>query len=161
MKSLDLLPQNWDEEIEGNSPDMGPEDMGPEEVRAANMLRALANPHRLKILRLLERAPHTVMDICERLKLRQSLASQHLARLRIRRHRDRGSSGPSRRILVAECESSRNSRRSGWRQDDLPQDRRAAKARERRKLNQWPQGFDFRIRLGFLRNPRTSILSMK
>jgi ArsR family transcriptional regulator, virulence genes transcriptional regulator len=78
MKSLDLLPQNWDEEIEGDSPDMGPE-----EVRSANMLRALANPHRLKILKLLERTPHTVMDICERLNLRQSLASQHLARLRI------------------------------------------------------------------------------
>lgn len=78
MKSLDLLPQNWDEEIEGDSPDMGPE-----EVRAANMLRALANPHRLKILKLLERTPHTVMEICERLNLRQSLASQHLARLRI------------------------------------------------------------------------------
>jgi ArsR family transcriptional regulator, virulence genes transcriptional regulator len=83
MKSLDLLPQNWDEEIEGDSPDMGSEDLGSEEVRAANMLRALANPHRLKILKLLDRAPHTVMDICERLNLRQSLASQHLARLRI------------------------------------------------------------------------------
>ena len=45
--------------------------------------RALANPHRLKILKLLDQAPHNVMDLCERLSLRQSLASQHLARLRI------------------------------------------------------------------------------
>jgi DNA-binding transcriptional ArsR family regulator len=35
------------------------------------------------ILRLLDRAPHNVMDLCERLGLRQSLASQHLARLRL------------------------------------------------------------------------------
>jgi len=54
-----------------------------EPVQAANMLRALANPHRLLILRLLDQAPHTVMDLCERLSLRQSLASQHLARLRL------------------------------------------------------------------------------
>ena len=47
------------------------------------MLRALANPHRLKILKLLDQAPHNVMDLCERLSLRQSLASQHLARLRL------------------------------------------------------------------------------
>ena len=53
------------------------------EVQAANMLRALANPHRLKILKLLDQAPHNVMDLCQRLSLRQSLASQHLARLRL------------------------------------------------------------------------------
>ncbi len=46
-----------------------------EEVQAANMLRALANPHRLKILKLLNHTPHNVMDLCERLGLRQSLAS--------------------------------------------------------------------------------------
>ncbi len=51
--------------------------------QAANMLRALANPHRLMILKLLERTPHNVMDLCDRLNLRQSLASQHLARLRL------------------------------------------------------------------------------
>jgi ArsR family transcriptional regulator, virulence genes transcriptional regulator len=78
MKSLDMLPRSEEEEAEGDSScDVR------EEVRAANMLRALANPHRLKILRLLDSAPHTVMDICERLGLRQSLASQHLARLRV------------------------------------------------------------------------------
>jgi ArsR family transcriptional regulator, virulence genes transcriptional regulator len=78
MKTLDVLPAGWEEEIEGDSPDGFSE-----EARAANMLRALANPHRLKILRLLNHAPHTVMDLCEQLGLRQSLASQHLARLRV------------------------------------------------------------------------------
>ena len=52
-------------------------------VHAANILRALANPHRLLILQVLEDSPHNVMDLCERLNLRQSLASQHLARLRL------------------------------------------------------------------------------
>ena len=52
-------------------------------VHAANILRALANPHRLLILRLLEQSPHNVMDLCERLNLRQSLVSQNLARLRL------------------------------------------------------------------------------
>ncbi len=51
--------------------------------RAADLLRALGNPHRLLILRLLRQTPRTVMDICDTLKLRQSLVSQHLARLRL------------------------------------------------------------------------------
>ena len=50
--------------------------------RDAALLRALANPHRLAILRLLEKKPLTVMEICAELTLRQSLVSQHLARLR-------------------------------------------------------------------------------
>lgn len=78
MKTLDMLPGSWEEEFEGNSSDGLCQD-----VRAANMLRALANPHRLKILKLLDHSPHSVMDLCERLSLRQSLASQHLARLRV------------------------------------------------------------------------------
>jgi DNA-binding transcriptional ArsR family regulator len=78
MKTLDVLPGSWEEEIEGDSSDGLCQD-----ARAANMLRALANPHRLKILKLLDQAPHSVMDLCERLSLRQSLASQHLARLRV------------------------------------------------------------------------------
>ncbi len=52
-------------------------------IKAAHLLRALANPHRLLILKLLQGRPHNVMEICERLGLRQSLASQHLARLRL------------------------------------------------------------------------------
>jgi DNA-binding transcriptional ArsR family regulator len=52
-------------------------------VKAADFLRALANPHRLLILRLLRQSRHTVMELCHRLQLRQSLVSQHLARLRL------------------------------------------------------------------------------
>ncbi len=78
MKGLDTLDRAWEDVLE----DEASENVG-EEVQAANMLRALANPHRLKILKLLDEAPHNVMELCERLSLRQSLASQHLARLRI------------------------------------------------------------------------------
>jgi DNA-binding transcriptional ArsR family regulator len=52
-------------------------------VRAADFLRALANPHRLMLLKLLSERNRTVMDLCGELKLRQSLVSQHLARLRL------------------------------------------------------------------------------
>src|ERR1700749_4831986 len=52
-------------------------------LEASNILRALANAHRLMILKLLEQSSHNVMDLCEHLNLRQSLVSQHLARLRL------------------------------------------------------------------------------
>jgi DNA-binding transcriptional ArsR family regulator len=78
MKSIGMLDRSWEEGSEAGS-----SGEAYEEVQAANMLRALANPHRLKILKLLDQAPHNVMDLCERLSLRQSLASQHLARLRL------------------------------------------------------------------------------
>ncbi len=77
MKSVDTLDTSWEDVLDDSDEDIR------EEVHAANMLRALANPHRLKILKLLDQAPHNVMDLCERLSLRQSLASQHLARLRM------------------------------------------------------------------------------
>ncbi len=77
MKSVDTIDRAWEDVLDGSSENIR------EEVQAANMLRALANPHRLKILKLLDQAPHNVMDLCERLSLRQSLASQHLARLRL------------------------------------------------------------------------------
>jgi DNA-binding transcriptional ArsR family regulator len=77
MKSVSTLDTSWEDVLDGSSEDVR------EEVQAANMLRALANPHRLKILKLLDQEPHNVMDLCERLSLRQSLASQHLARLRL------------------------------------------------------------------------------
>ena len=77
MKSVSTLDTSWENVLDDSSEDIR------EEVQAANMLRALANPHRLKILKLLDREPHNVMDLCERLSLRQSLASQHLARLRL------------------------------------------------------------------------------
>ena len=77
MKSVDALDVAWEDVSDELSEDIR------EDVQHANMLRALANPHRLKILKLLNQAPHNVMDLCERLNLRQSLASQHLARLRL------------------------------------------------------------------------------
>jgi len=77
MKSVSTLEQDWEDVLDDSSESFR------HEVQAANMLRALANPHRLKILKLLDEAPHNVMDLCERLSLRQSLASQHLARLRL------------------------------------------------------------------------------
>ncbi len=77
MKSVSTRERAWEDVLDGSSENIR------EEVQAANMLRALANPHRLKILKLLDQAPHNVMDLCERLSLRQSLASQHLARLRL------------------------------------------------------------------------------
>ena len=77
MKSVSTLEREWEDVLDDSS------EAFRHEVQAANMLRALANPHRLKILKLLDQAPHNVMDLCERLSLRQSLASQHLARLRL------------------------------------------------------------------------------
>jgi DNA-binding transcriptional ArsR family regulator len=77
MKTVSALDRAWEDGLDEPSENIR------EEVQAANMLRALANPHRLKILKLLDQAPHNVMDLCERLSLRQSLASQHLARLRL------------------------------------------------------------------------------
>ena len=77
MKSVSTIERNWEDVLDDSSESFR------HEVQAANMLRALANPHRLKILKLLDQAPHNVMDLCERLSLRQSLASQHLARLRL------------------------------------------------------------------------------
>ena len=74
MESASALERAWEDVLDGSSENIR------EEMQAANMLRALANPHRLKML---NQTPHNVMDLCERLSLRQSLASQHLARLRL------------------------------------------------------------------------------
>ncbi len=76
MKSVSVLDEAWEDVLDDASQNLG------EETQAAIMLRALANPHRLKILKLLDAAPRNVMELCERLGMRQSLASQHLARLR-------------------------------------------------------------------------------
>jgi DNA-binding transcriptional ArsR family regulator len=51
-------------------------------LRAAGFLRSAANPHRLMLLQQLQASSRTVMDLCKILGLRQSLVSQHLARLR-------------------------------------------------------------------------------
>lgn len=50
--------------------------------RAADTIRVLGHPERLKIVEVLERAPHTVTEIQDVLDLEQAIVSQHLARLR-------------------------------------------------------------------------------
>ncbi len=50
---------------------------------AANLLRAIGSPHRLMILCLLVESERTVTEICDAIGARQSLASQHLTRLRL------------------------------------------------------------------------------
>lgn len=50
---------------------------------AADMLRSIGSPHRLMILCLLMDRECTVTEICDAIGTRQSLTSQHLARLRL------------------------------------------------------------------------------
>lgn len=50
---------------------------------AAELLRSIGSAHRLIMLCLLAEGPRTVTEICEASGMRQSLASQHLARLRL------------------------------------------------------------------------------
>jgi ArsR family transcriptional regulator, virulence genes transcriptional regulator len=51
--------------------------------QAADMLRSIGSAHRLIILCMLAEGPRTVTDICTATGMRQSLASQHLSRLRL------------------------------------------------------------------------------
>jgi ArsR family transcriptional regulator, virulence genes transcriptional regulator len=57
-------------------------DMRPHATRAAQLLKALANPQRLMILCNLAGGELTVGELIERLPLGQSATSQHLAVLR-------------------------------------------------------------------------------
>jgi DNA-binding transcriptional ArsR family regulator len=50
---------------------------------AAELLRSIGSAHRLVILCLLAEGPRTVTDLCDATGMRQSLASQHLGRLRL------------------------------------------------------------------------------
>ncbi len=50
---------------------------------AAELLRAIGSAYRLQILCLLAEGPRTVTEICDATGMRQSLASQHLSRLRL------------------------------------------------------------------------------
>ena len=50
---------------------------------AAELLRAMASPHRMMILCLLMEGRKTVTEICQAIGARQSLISQHLTRLRL------------------------------------------------------------------------------
>jgi ArsR family transcriptional regulator, virulence genes transcriptional regulator len=51
--------------------------------QAADLLRSIGSAHRLMILCLLSERDMTVTDVCEATGMRQSLASQHLGRLRL------------------------------------------------------------------------------
>jgi ArsR family transcriptional regulator, virulence genes transcriptional regulator len=51
--------------------------------QAADLLRSIGSTHRLMILCLLSEKDRTVTEVCEAMGLRQSLASQHLGRLRL------------------------------------------------------------------------------
>ncbi len=53
-------------------------------ARAAETIKLLGHPERLKIAEVLEDGEATVSEIQERLKLPQARASQHLAKLRDR-----------------------------------------------------------------------------
>jgi len=51
--------------------------------RFAEVLKALANPARLRIVNILARGERTVTELCERSGLKQSLVSQQLKILRL------------------------------------------------------------------------------
>lgn len=51
-------------------------------VRAAETIKLLGHPDRLKIVEVLEGGEVTVSELQERLQLRQAQVSQHLAKLR-------------------------------------------------------------------------------
>lgn len=57
-------------------------DMVEHAADAAELLRALANPHRLLILCVLSEGEHSVGELNKRIQLSQSSLSQHLAVLR-------------------------------------------------------------------------------
>ena len=52
--------------------------------RAADMLRVLAHPHRLKLVELLLKKRHTVNELAETTSLPASAVSQHLTQMRHR-----------------------------------------------------------------------------
>ncbi|MCE3001122.1 MAG: metalloregulator ArsR/SmtB family transcription factor [Xanthomonadaceae bacterium] len=84
-------------------------ELGRHAADAAQLLRALANPHRLMILCLLAEGEHHVGALNERVDLSQSALSQHLAVLRadelVETRREaqtiyyRLASGPARRLI--------------------------------------------------------------
>jgi DNA-binding transcriptional ArsR family regulator len=51
-------------------------------LRAAEILKLLGHPERLKIVEALEEQPRSVSDICRTCRLEQPICSQHLRRLR-------------------------------------------------------------------------------
>ena len=73
-----------DDDVAAIEPDAGLSvDMQVNVARAADLLRAIGSEHRLMILCLLSERDMTVSEVCEATGMRQSLASQHLGRLRL------------------------------------------------------------------------------
>jgi ArsR family transcriptional regulator len=66
-------------------------------VRVASLLRTLAEPNRLEIVRWLARRPSTVSDLVREFALSQPLVSHHIKRLRDGGFIERGS-GPRYRV---------------------------------------------------------------
>jgi DNA-binding transcriptional ArsR family regulator len=50
--------------------------------RAADIIKLLGHPERLKIVEVLEHGDRTVTEICEACHLEQAIGSQHLGKLR-------------------------------------------------------------------------------
>jgi ArsR family transcriptional regulator len=53
-------------------------------IRAAEILRAVAHPVRLRMIEVLERGEHSVTELQDSLGTTQSLTSQHLGHLKVR-----------------------------------------------------------------------------
>jgi len=50
--------------------------------RAAEIIKLLGHPERLKLVEVLESGEHTVTQLCQACDLEQAVCSQHLSRLR-------------------------------------------------------------------------------
>lgn len=80
------IPQDLEQDVTGDPP-VGEETPAAlllaSAEDAAELLRSIGSAHRLVILCLLAEGPRTVTEICAAAGVRQSLASQHLSRLRL------------------------------------------------------------------------------
>ncbi len=61
---------------------MNIQDLGVKSAEAASLLKALSNPHRLRILCELNQGERSVSELEKAVSLSQSALSQHLAKLR-------------------------------------------------------------------------------
>jgi DNA-binding transcriptional ArsR family regulator len=75
--------EGLDDLVAGTSSAGITESMSGSVERAADLLRSIGSSHRLMILCLLSERDRTVTEVCEAIGMRQSLASQHLGRLRL------------------------------------------------------------------------------
>ena len=97
--------------LTATAPTLDPERMRAHAGEAAQLLKALSNPHRLLLLCLLVEGERSVSELNAHLALSQPALSQHLALLReeglVRTHREAQrmvyslADGPARRIIRA------------------------------------------------------------